>query len=405
MILFEDDRVADLRPANLVQPTMALRAGAVSALDAVRALGWPVHVVVRDYLRESVQERMEMAALSGGPRLFVNARMVPDLARVSALRALAEQGRAMRWIRDGACTAACVPADVPLPDELTPRTVTQLLHELDAPSDGGELELLHYPHDLVRAHMEVFPRNLECLIEHGGFSAVTKGVYAKEGAEVAASAVLDPANGPVVLEEGVRIADCAYVSGPAYIGRDTRLIDHAAVKDGVALAHVCKVGGEVECSTFMPYANKQHHGFIGHAFIGSWVNMGAGTSNSDLKNTYGEVRVEHGGQRLDTGMQFLGCVIGDFSKTAINTSIFTGKFIGVASMIYGFVTRNVPSFCNWARSFGEVTECPPEVVAATQKRMFARRGIEQTEADLRLLRRAFELTKEERLMTSEPPQL
>jgi glucose-1-phosphate thymidylyltransferase len=74
-------------------------------------------------------------------------------------------------------------------------------------------------------------------------------------------------------------------------------------------------------------------------------------------------------------------------------------------MIYGFVTRNVPSFCNWARSFGEVTECPPEQVAVTQRRMFERRGVEQSEADVQLLRSVFERTRHERLITSEPPQL
>ena len=80
--------------------------------------------------------------------------------------------------------------------------------------------------------------------------------------------------------------------------------------------------------------------------------MGAGTSNSDLKNTYGEVTTTHRGQKVNTGMQFLGCVMGDYSKTAINTSIFTGKTIGVSSYLYGFIGANVPSFTNYAKTFG-----------------------------------------------------
>lgn len=133
--------------------------------------------------------------------------------------------------------------------------------------------------------------------------------------------------------------------------------------------------------------------------------MGAGTSNSDLKNTYGKVRVVHQGKRIDTDMQFFGCIIGDLAKTAINTSIFTGKFIGVSSMLYGFVGQNVASFCNYAKSFGQITECPLEQALISQKRMFARRNLDQTQADIDLLTEVFELTRKERLISAELPVL
>ena len=140
--------------------------------------------------------------------------------------------------------------------------------------------------------------------------------------------------------------------------------EHAALKDGVSLGHHTKVGGEVEASIIEPYSNKQHHGFLGHSYVGSWVNLGAGTCNSDLKNTYGTVNMEYGSidgkgsrdggvQKASTGMQFVGCFIGDYAKTAINTSIFTGKTIGACSMVYGFVTTNVPAFPTMPDSFGQ----------------------------------------------------
>jgi glucose-1-phosphate thymidylyltransferase len=135
------------------------------------------------------------------------------------------------------------------------------------------------------------------------------------------------------------------------------------------------------------------------------VNLGAGTSNSDLKNSYGEVRLEFPHRREETGMQFLGCIIGDYAKSAINTSIFTGKIIGVSSMLYGFVGANVPSFCNYARSFGQITECPVDQAILIQKRMFERRGIQQSPEDAALLREVFEMTREERLISDEPPAL
>ncbi len=135
------------------------------------------------------------------------------------------------------------------------------------------------------------------------------------------------------------------------------------------------------------------------------MNLGAGTSNSDLKNTYGEIRIEHSGRRLETGMQFLGCVIGDYSKSAINTSIFTGKIIGASSMLYGYVGQNVPSFCNYAKSFGQVTEVLLEQAIVTQKRMFARRKIEQTGDDIALLTAIHGITREERMISSDMPVL
>jgi UDP-N-acetylglucosamine diphosphorylase / glucose-1-phosphate thymidylyltransferase / UDP-N-acetylgalactosamine diphosphorylase / glucosamine-1-phosphate N-acetyltransferase / galactosamine-1-phosphate N-acetyltransferase len=183
--------------------------------------------------------------------------------------------------------------------------------------------------------------------------------------------------------------------------------EHAVLKDGVCLSHTTKTGGEVECSILEPYSNKQHQGFLGHSYVGSWVNMGAGTSNSDLKNTYGTVNMSYGGQKVVTGMNFVGCFIGDYAKTAVNTSIFTGKTIGAASMVYGFVTSNVPSFVNYARSFGQVTEAPVDVVISMQARMFARRNVAQRPCDAELLRAMFERTRGERAelgeLSSEPP--
>jgi glucose-1-phosphate thymidylyltransferase len=173
----------------------------------------------------------------------------------------------------------------------------------------------------------------------------------------------------------------------------------------VSIGHTTKIGGEVEASVIEPYTNKQHHGFLGHSYLGSWINLGAGTCNSDLKNTYGMVNVEHQGERIATGMQFVGCVIGDYSKSAINTSIFTGKTIGVCSMLYGFVISNVASFVNYARLFGQVAELPPDVMVATQRRMFQRRNVEQRPCDIQLLHDMYELSHEERQMDAEPLSL
>ena len=171
--------------------------------------------------------------------------------------------------------------------------------------------------------------------------------------------------------------------------------DHSHISDG------CKVGGEIESSVMECYSNKQHHSFLGHSWVGSWVNVGAGTCTSDLKNTYGEVTVHYQDRKIATGMQFLGCVFGDYSKTAVNTSVFTGKAIGVASCVYGFVSTNVPSFCNYARTFGKITEHFLPSAVRTQERMFARRGLQQTRVHIKLLEDVHRITRDERIMSTE----
>jgi glucose-1-phosphate thymidylyltransferase len=268
-----------------------------------------------------------------------------------------------------------------------------------------ELPLVEYPHELIRWNMQILAENLADRISRGGYREIADGVFAAPGARLGEYCLIDAANGPVVLEQDSAVGPFCFFRGPVHVGAGCRVIEHAAIKDCVTLGHNCKIGGEVEGTVIEPFTNKQHHGFLGHAYLGSWINLGAGTSNSDLKNTYGTVSMEYRGRKVDTLMQHLGCVIGDYAKTAINTGIFTGKTIGVCSMVYGFVTTNVPSFANYARSFGQMTEAPPEVMIAAQARMFARRKVQQRPCDAQLIRDMYALTRHEGQLPNQPPML
>jgi glucose-1-phosphate thymidylyltransferase len=254
----------------------------------------------------------------------------------------------------------------------------------------------------VRHNLEQFSANLQHRLDAGGYSEIADGVFAAEGATLGQYCVADAGKGPILLDVGASVGPHCFLRGPAYLGPKSRIIEHSAIKDAVSLGHTTKIGGEVEASIVEPYTNKQHHGFLGHSYLGSWINLGAGTCNSDLKNTYGQVKMDYRGEQVATGMQFVGCIMGDYSKTAINTGIFTGKTVGCCSMVYGFVTTNVPSFVNYARLFGQVTELPPEVMIATQQRMFTRRGVEQRPSDIALIHAMYGLTRHERQLAGEP---
>jgi glucose-1-phosphate thymidylyltransferase len=270
------------------------------------------------------------------------------------------------------------------------------------PEHEWRLPLLDYPHDVIRRNSEILNENLQHRLSTDDYREIRDGVFAGRGAQLGEHCVTDTRQGPILLGDQATIGPFCYLSGPAYVGPQAKLIEHAAIKDAVSLGHTTKVGGEVEASVIEPFTNKQHHGFLGHSYLGSWINLGAGTCNSDLKNTYGRINMEYRGQRVASEMQFLGCIMGDYSKTAINTGIFTGKTIGVCSMLYGFVTTNVASFVNYARLFGQVTELPPEVMIATQQRMFRRRGVDQRPCDIQLIHDMYELTREERQLGGEP---
>ncbi|MCK4375463.1 MAG: glucose-1-phosphate thymidylyltransferase [Candidatus Brocadiae bacterium] len=406
IVVFEDHYVEDMWPITLTRPGWAVTCGAYNLREVAALAGERVSCVVRGYLKKIAARSLAGSPREDGPTLFLNAAVAPDVRYVARLRELLAEAQPFMCTAGHRVAAAMLRVGEQVPEDLSSETVTPYLLSLNLPlRDGEPFRTFDYPFHVIGALEELLPANVEHRIEADGFRELRPGVFVGEGVSVAETAVFHADDGPIVLGDGVRVLDFTYFEGPVYVGPRSRIIERSSVKQSVSIGHTCKIGGEVEATVIEPYANKQHHGFLGHSYLGSWVNLGAGTSNSDLKNTYGEVRIQHRGRRIETGMQFVGCVIGDYAKSAINTSIFTGKTVGAASMLYGYVGQDVPSFCNYAKSFGQVTEVTLEQAVITQKRMFARRDVEQTEDDIALLATIFELTREERMISAEPPAL
>jgi UDP-N-acetylglucosamine diphosphorylase/glucosamine-1-phosphate N-acetyltransferase len=406
IVLFEDHLLCDMSPITLTRPAFAVTCACCTLFDIVSSAAGGVAWVVRDYLSRSAAQRFDRLPLGTAPKLFLNASIVPDVRYAARIRQLAAEARPFVATAGGRVSAALLPAGVSVPSPLTSENVTPWLLELKLPLHDEEyFKTLDHQYEVIKYMEPLFPGNIAERIRTGSYREWKPGVFCAENVFVADTAVFRTREGPVVLEHDVEALDFTYFVGPVHVGAKSRVIERASLKERVCVGETCKIGGEVEASVIESFTNKQHHGFLGHSWVGSWVNLGAGTSNSDLKNTYGEVRLEYPHRRVDTGMQFLGCVIGDFAKSAINTSIFTGKIIGVASMLYGAIGSNVASFCNYARSFGQITECPVDQAILIQKRMFQRRGIQQTPEDAELLRSVFELTRTERLISDEPPSL
>ncbi|MGD9724446.1 MAG: putative sugar nucleotidyl transferase [Pirellulales bacterium] len=404
IVLFEDRHVAQLDPVAIGKPAFAISCGGQRLVDVAGQAGESIYARVRPHLTAVVAADYPQFATGSPPAsdntLWLNARAVPSAAVCEQLRDLRAQQSAGVIMSGTSVAAAFVPARTTF-EPAAEVPVESDFQQLGLPALSADVPLFDYPHDILRHHAATLAANLTARIARGGYKEIAEGVYAAPGAQVGQYVVTDSRHGPIVLEAGATIGPYCLLSGPLHVGRNSRVLEHAALKEGVAIGHTTKIGGEVEASVIEPYTNKQHHGFLGHSYLGSWINLGAGTCNSNLKNTYGTVNMEYHGQKVATGLQFVGAIVGDYAKTAINTGIFTGKTIGVCSMVYGFVTTNVPSFVNYARLFGQVTEAPVEVMVATQRRMFERRGVEQRPCDIELLRAMYQLTVAERRQSGE----
>ncbi len=413
VIVFEDAAAASLYPITTGRPAYAITCGGYRLVDWLRKLGEPVQGVVRPHLAE--MQRLDFPDLADvpdagtSPVMMVNARLVPSATVFRVVRGIFSEARpgVVRW--GDSIAAAVLPATAPAPTSQLPvAELSDYFSYAGFPSLDplpGDLPLFDYPHDVIRHHLEISGESLQYRLAEGDYREIADGVFAAPGANLGPFVTTDTRQGPIVLESDAAVGAYTFLSGPVLLGSRCRVKEHSAVKEAVVLGHTSKIGGEIEASIVEPYTNKQHYGFLGHSYLGSWINLGAGTCNSDLKNTYGPVNMEYAGRRIETGMQFVGCIMGDYAKSAVNTGIFTGKTIGVCSMLYGFVTTNVPSYVNYARLFGQVTELPPEVMVATQRRMFARRRVEQRPCDIQLIQDMYELTRAERQLAGEPLSL
>jgi UDP-N-acetylglucosamine diphosphorylase/glucosamine-1-phosphate N-acetyltransferase len=203
------------------------------------------------------------------------------------------------------------------------------------------------------------------------------------GATVEPGVVFDVRQGAIVLEEGVRVLSGTRLEGPLFVGSGTFVLG-GTIRHSAIGPH-CKVHGEMSSAVFLGYANKSHDGFVGHSVIGQWVNLGAGTITSNLKNTYGEVRLDLPGGRMPTGRINLGTLVGDHVKTGIGTLFSTGTVAGTGAHVLGTSPpRYVPPFA-WGKG-GERLDVEGFVTIA--KRVMPRRGVAVTatiEASLRAL--------------------
>lgn len=215
-------------------------------------------------------------------------------------------------------------------------------------------------------------------------------VLLDSGAVLHPGAAVDTRQGPVFIGKGAEVMPFSLIQGPAFIGENT-LIDGAQVRPGCSLMRGCKIGGEVEASIFLEFTNKHHQGFVGHSYAGSFVNFGAGSTTSDLKNNYGAVSFFAGEEKISTGIMKLGSFIGDHAKLGIGTLLSSGSSVGVGASVFGgrgVLPQFIPSFA-WGEGYPFNRYRWAEFEANTLKIMARRKQIPGP-ADLEILKNLYE---------------
>lgn len=269
-----------------------------------------------------------------------------------------------------------------------------------------EIALIRFPWELVRDNVSKiqydycisssFSSNNSLKISSSDVYIRGNNLAISQTADVERFVTLDSRKGPVIIDDNAEIQSFSHLTGPCYVGKNAK-VRSARLRGGTTIGAGTKVAGEVEASIFSEFSNKSHEGFIGHSIVGSWVNLGALTSCSDLKNTYGKISVNLGRKLVQTGEIKVGVYIGDMAKTTIGALLTSGKKIGVASQVFGPVSEDVPSFTMYGRGLrAKSCEVVLHSVLQTQQRMMERRGLVMSESMASMIRSVYKMTRGER---------
>jgi UDP-N-acetylglucosamine diphosphorylase/glucosamine-1-phosphate N-acetyltransferase len=401
VIVFEDDGLGGFGPLTALRHASQLRWGTKTILESIAEnvsdatdVGLWGREGVSEVTRESTGKDYNEKA--EGTVLLVNARARPG----QGLLELCSKRTPFAAVDGGALVAARADLASFQPGVVSAGAVAKLTRRVDRVDPPADSLFRGY-WDLVRTNglavAAQAPKGEQPFPPPEG--ALAKGapsnLWVDPSAEVEPNVVLDARLGPVIVEPGATVESFSRLTGPCYLGPRTRVFG-ARVGGGTSVFEGCKVGGQVENSVIMAHTNKAHHGYVGDSYVGEWVNLGAGSTFSNLKNTYGGVKVAAGGKRVETGMLHLGPAIGDMSKISIGSLVYAGKFVGIGSHVAGLAPGDVPSFTYFDGGSGRQVELELDSVIETQRRMMERRDRTLTRAEGRLIRAAFAATASER---------
>jgi UDP-N-acetylglucosamine diphosphorylase/glucosamine-1-phosphate N-acetyltransferase len=413
LCLVEDLAVAGLEPLTLTRPVFELWLGC-STLGSKIAASFGVGpgpqrraAVVRSHLVGVLRQQDPHVVvndrdwLARGPVIVANGRWVPP----ADFQAPDSHGPWLGLCEGQPACALVGPEDAVA---LDPHTIDSWFDRIGTRLAGIDVggQWMSRPWDLVAANGAHIERDFQESRQHGvtnrqlstlALVGPSNLLRIHETARIDPYTVFDTTTGPIVVGPKVWVQPFTRVEGPCYIGHETQLF-RANIRGAVSIGPNCRIGGEVEATIVHGFSNKYHEGFLGHAYVGEWVNLGAITSNSDLRNDYGEVFVPLQGDPVPTGQAKVGCFIGDHTRTGMGSMLNTGTAIGVMCNVLPagvLLPKHVPSFT--AVLYGRVGEgFSLEQMFATARIVMGRRGKSFGEAEEQLYRGLYEQTRLER---------
>ncbi|MCI0684320.1 MAG: hypothetical protein L0Y71_19595 [Gemmataceae bacterium] len=404
--VFEDAGVELLEPITLTRPAFALRCGTGSIVERQQRLldAVEVGVWVRPELAELTRLSYPDWPINDDawrPDAWLNARWLPPTQpRIDVQTPhVGVVGQGVAYVISPPVELADCDGDV---DRWLAICRDSLPH---VPADG---RLVEYLWDVVDANGDAVCEDWQWFQavhgpnHHQGCAVLGSAdrLVVAEDATIEPYVVADTRQGPVLIDRGAVVHSFTRLEGPCHVGPESWVLG-AKLRGGTSVGPRCRIGGEVEASIVQANSNKYHEGFLGHSYVGEWVNLAAATQTSDLRNDYGLVRVNINGQRLSTGRTKIGSYIGDHTKTGLGALLNTGSMIGAFCNVLPCGTllpAAVPSFCQV--SYGVIHErYDLRQVFSTAAAVMMRRGGELTETHRDYFYDLFEQTAERRRKT------
>lgn len=409
LILFDgpEEQRAKFYPLTYCRPVWELRSGITSLGEKLRTRVGTTDVayfvapdLAKVYAAEVAEKVNDPSALSGDDLFIVHGSV-----KASTLNVAPVGPGEVGMIGDLVAYVRVPQADLSKLDTTSIQGVIkaalQVLPQVKAKAERYEYiwdVMLASPHQISDDFKALGRCGIEGKIEEPAALRGSKDeVFVAPGCEIHPMVVIDATEGPVYLDEGVEVHPFTRIEGPAYVGKKSVLFG-TKLREGCSVGPVCRLGGEIEESVIQGHSNKYHDGFLGHAYVGEWVNLGALTTNSDLKNDYTSVEVIQNGKKIDTGSNKVGSMIGDHVKTSIGALLNTGAIVGSMSLIMATgqpLQKTIPAF-SWLIN-GVVTKgFGRKALYRTAATAMGRRKQEWTPAIEAMWEAVHEVTAEER---------
>ena len=409
--LFEDSHWQNFEPISLTKATFDIKVGAKSFFEEHQLA--PEILLTREYLACVTAERHPNCKVNpssiSSDTVFVNGLLHPGAispdrlfninhtfaitaSRSTRLLVARLDSKDIEYLQD--CFTAGKSIDV---KKLKVEKLTNL-------EDQDTQGILSEPWDIISVLENSLATQVSTMkneTQLGEEVAITGNniVALGRNASVEVGTVLDVRYGGIYIGPGAYVA-ASRIVGPTYIDGMAQ-VKQFTIIEASYIGYNCRIGGEVEHSVISDDTNKAHAGFIGHSYIGEWVNIGAMTTTSDLKMTYGNIKMSSGkNKKIDTGQNKIGSFFADMVKTSIGPLIYSGRRIGVSSHLHGLVAQDVPSFAIYGTSIGaRNVELQIDSIIETQRKMMTRRNQTMTKAYEQMIKDLFAITALDRKRT------